>query len=261
MTPIKDGAEQGAPPPSGVRRSRDAVRPGYQEEPGDAVGTDRSTTVDEVEDEEIPDLPSDPAAMLALIAAQRETVRERTEPNGSLLFGVWGIAWLIGYSVLYLAFDEQVRHDPAWAFIIFGACLVAAMVVTAVHIGRRVAGVRGRSATVGAMYGWSWAICFVMVYLILTGVARAGASDEVMGVLSNGISALVVAALYMAGGALWQEWRMFALGVWVALVGGAAALVPQPGGYLVMAVAGGGGFLLAAVAVRVYRLWRAGRPA
>jgi hypothetical protein len=207
------------------------------------------------------DLPADPAEMLALIRAQQDTVRKGTEPSGVLLFGAWGLAWLAGYLVLFLSWTPERGLPAGWAFAVFGILLIAAMVFTGVHIGRRAAGVRGTSSAAGAMYGWSWVVCFAVVFLILTGVARAGVSDEAMAVLSNSIACLVVAALYMACGALWLQWRMFALGVWIGLVGGAAAVLGPPSGYLLMAVAGGGGFLLAAAGDVLIERRRRSRPA
>ncbi|WP_163541467.1 hypothetical protein [Occultella kanbiaonis] len=191
--------------------------------------------------------PSDPAAVLAMIAAQRESTRRSVEPNGPLIFGAWGIAWVIGYLVLYSTYDETLARSTAWGFVLFGLLLIGALAFTAVHVARRVSGVRGVSASAGAMYGWSWVISFAMASMLFAGLSRAGASPEVMALASNSVSALIVAVMYMAGGALWHEWRMFGLGAWVAVVGGTAALVPAPGTYLVMALAGGGGFLVAAL--------------
>lgn len=203
------------------------------------------------------DLPAgdDPAALLALIAAQRESTRRRTAPTLAVIGTAWGVSWLVGYLTLYLTFDGV--SSPWWAFAVFAGLLVLAIVVTAVHIARRSAGVRGESATVGAMYGWTWVVGFVAAGLVFAGAARADASPELMAMLSNGVSCLVVGLLYMAGGMLWREWRMFVLGGWVALVAGAASLAGAPVIYLVMAVAGGGGFLLAALLDRVVSSRRA----
>ncbi|NKX56156.1 hypothetical protein [Arthrobacter mobilis] len=191
--------------------------------------------------------------LLALIRGQQQRAREATEPSGGLLFGVWGLAWLAGYLVLFLGWMPAAGTPAGWAFFVFAGLLAAAMVFTGIHIGRRSAGVRGDSAVTGTLYGWSWAVSFAAVFLILTGVARAGATVEVMSVLANSLCCLVVAALYMAGGVIWREWRMFALGAWIALISGAAAMAGAPAGYLVMAVAGGGGMLLAAAADLVNR--------
>ena len=58
--------------------------------------------------------------------------------------------------------------------------------------------------------------------------------------------ALLVAALYMAGGAMWTDRAQFALGAWIALSTVVAAAVGPPGLLLVMSLAGGGGMLVAA---------------
>lgn len=187
---------------------------------------------------------TDPAALLALIAAERERTRRRTAPSLAVIATAWGVAWLVGYLTLFLTFDGVTA--PWWAFTVFTGLLVLAVVITAVHISRRSAGLRGESATVGAMYGWTWFVGFTAAALVFAAVARLGVTPEVIAVLSNGVSCLVVGLIYMAGGMLWREWRMFLLGGWIALAAGFASLAGAPTIYLVMALAGGGGFLLAA---------------
>lgn len=204
------------------------------------------TSRPEPEDVDEPLPGDDPAALLALIAAQRESARRRMSPTMAVIGAAWGVAWLTGYGVLYLTFDGVA--SPWWAFAIFVGLLAGAVVVTAVHSTRRASGVGGDSATVGAMYGWAWVIGFVAAGLIFAGVARAGTPPEVMVVITNGVSCLVVGLLYLAGGMLWREGRMFALGAWIVLIAGLASLAGPATIYLVMALAGGGGFLVAAVA-------------
>ena len=43
----------------------------------------------------------DPAEMLRMIRQQQEAARDATEPDGRVLFGAWGLAWLIGYLALW----------------------------------------------------------------------------------------------------------------------------------------------------------------
>lgn len=193
------------------------------------------------------DLPpgTDPAAVLALIAAERERTRRRTAPSLAVIATAWGVAWLVGYLALFLTFDGVT--SPWWAFTIFIGLLVLAVVITAVHIARRSAGLHGESATVGAMYGWTWVVGFAAAALVFAAIVRLEVDPEVIAVLSNGVSCLVVGLIYMAGGMLWREWRMFLLGGWIALAAGLASLAGAPAIYLVMALAGGGGFLLAAL--------------
>ena len=141
--------------------------------------------------------------------------------------------------------------------------MVGAIVVTAVHIARRTAGVRGTSATQGAMYGWAWFTGFATIGALGHALERAGASDAVLTVTMTIVPALVVGVLYMAGGAIWQDRTQFTLGSWVVVVTIASAVVGPPHMLAVMALAGGGGMLAAAFAdgVRLRRhATRSGAP-
>ncbi|GAA1401819.1 hypothetical protein [Oerskovia paurometabola] len=215
------------------------------------------------------DQPLDPAASLRLIAAQQEKAKD-VEPDGRVLYGVWGLAWLLGYTTLYVSSlrsaappatatlqigaSDVVGQPEPWALLAFTFLIVGAVAITIVHIMTRVSGVRGASARSGALYGWAWFISFAAMSMVLGGLARAGASPEVMSLASNSLSCLVVGIMYLAGGAMWQEVRLYVLGVWILLVAGAATIVGLPGLYLVMAAAGGGGFLLMALVEQVLRV-------
>lgn len=215
------------------------------------------------------DLPLDPAESLRLIAAQQQKAKD-IEPDGRVLYGVWGLAWLLGYSTLYTSslrsadaaatatgatgVSGAVGQPEPWAFAVFGTLLIAAVALTIVHVLTRVSGVRGANARAGALYGWAWTIGFVAMSMVLAGLARAGANPEVMALASNALACLVVGLLYLAGGAMWHETRLYVLGVWVLLVAGAATIAGMPGTYLVMAVAGGGGFLLMTLVEHVLRV-------
>lgn len=197
-----------------------------------------------------------PAEALAAIRSSQESIRQQTRVSSTALFTAWGFAFLIAYSALYIGYSEEAQMPRTWSMIVLAACVISAMVFTGVHIARRTAGIRGQSARVGAMYGWSWVFCFLFASVIFGGVAAAGAPPLAMSILTNAVSILIVAALYMAGGAIWQEWRMFALGAWFAIIGASAVFVAPPNGYLVQAFGGGGGFLVAAVAAQVISRWR-----
>jgi hypothetical protein len=222
------------------------------------------------------DLPLDPTASLRLIAAQQQRAKD-VEPDGRVLYGAWGLAWLLGYTTLYVSSlrtaatatgatatgatvtgaaeaSGVVGQPEPWAFAIFGALLIGAVALTIVHILTRASGLRGASARSGAMYGWAWFISFAAMSLFLAGVARAGANPEVMALASNGLSCLIVGIMYLTGAAMWQETRLYVLGVWILLVAGAATVVGLPGLYLVMATAGGLGFLLLALVEQVLRV-------
>ncbi|MFY0407053.1 hypothetical protein [Solicola sp. PLA-1-18] len=202
----------------------------------------------------------DPAESLALIEAQRARVRDAVEVDGRVIFAAWGVAWLVGYLALHATTRETAAgpSPSGLGFAVFGVLLAAALVTTVVHISRRTAGVRGESSRIGAMLGLGWAVAFVTVFAVMAAVMRSEVADGPMaGVLANTIPCLVVGVLYLGQGAAWQERTQFALGAWICLVTAAAAFVGVPDLYLVMALAGGGGFLVGAAAEQVLRGRRA----
>jgi len=197
----------------------------------------------------------DPAETLRMIREQQEAARDATEPDGRLLFGAWGLAWLIGYLAMWASADSMGRPAP-WAGWVLAGCIVGAVGFTIVHSITRTAGLRGASARVGAMYGWTWFLGFTVFGVMLGAMGDAGAPYEVMAIAANGFACLIVGLMYIAGGMLFEEVRMYAVGVWMLVTAGLAAFAGLPNVYLVMAVAGGGGFLAMAVIEHVTRTRR-----
>ena len=196
-----------------------------------------------------PEPAADPSALLATIELERDRAGRELEPDARLIYGVWGAAWLVGFLIFWVAARPAgpVEIPMGVASLLFAGCLAAAMVTTGVHIARRVAGVRGVSARVGAMYGWAWFLAFVTLTAAMSGAVRQGGiSDETVGLLWSVLSGLVVGTLYLAGGALWQDSKQYGLGVWILVSSAVGAIAGYPSVYLVMALGGGGGFLLAA---------------
>lgn len=202
---------------------------------------------------DVDDAPPDPRAGLDIVAAQQRRVRD-SEVDDRILFGVWGLAWLVGYAVQWrTAIDSPTRTATPQGGTVFAAVAVVALVVTLVHIARATRGVAGTSKQVGMMFGWAWSIGFFGQGLIVAGVVDAGAEPVVVAIVANGAACLVVGLLYMAGGAIWQEPALYFIGAWMIATAAAASLVAMPAGYLVMSLAGGGGMLVGAVVSAVYR--------
>lgn len=183
-----------------------------------------------------------PAETLRVIREQQELARDATEPDGRLLFGVWGLAWLIGYLALWSTARDSGSPEP-WAGWVLAGCIVGAMAFTIVHSVTRTAGTRGASARIGAMYGWTWFLGFTTFGVLIGAMGDAGAPPGVMAIAANGFACLVVGLMYIAGGLLFGENRMSAVGAWMLVTACVAAFAGMPNTYLVMAVAGGGGFL------------------
>jgi hypothetical protein len=196
-----------------------------------------------------------PAETLRMIRDQQELARDATEPDGRLLFGAWGLAWLVGYLAMWTS-ARDTGQAGGWAGWVFAGCVIGAVVFTIVHSVARTAGTRGASARVGAMYGWAWFLGFTAYGVLVGALGDAGASYEVMAVAANGFACLVVGLMYIAGGMLFDEARMYVLGAWMLVTAVVAAFAGMPHTYLVMALAGGGGFL---VMVAVEQWFRARR--
>ncbi|NLE71365.1 MAG: hypothetical protein GX609_04620 [Actinomycetales bacterium] len=192
--------------------------------------------------------PLDPEAGAAIVEAQRARVEASTAVDPRVLFGAWGLAWLLGFGLLWAAaLDEPlVPVDLGVALAVFFALLAAAGVVTAVHIATRSRGVRGMSARQGALYGWGWFLGFAVVGALAHALRRAGASEDVVSLVMMATSVLLVGALYMAGGALWDSISQWALGAVITVSTVVALVVGLPHAYLVMSLGGGGAMLVAA---------------
>jgi len=199
------------------------------------------------------DAPPDPRQGLAIVAAQRRRVRD-SDVDSRILFGVWGLGWLVAYGVQWWdATTSPTGTSTARGGIAFGAIMLVALVVTLVHVARAGRGLAGASQQIGAMYGSAWGIGFAGQGLIVVGIVNAGANPVVIAIVANSIACLVVGMMYMAGGALWRETAMYVIGAWMIAVAAAASLVSMPTGYLVMSLAGGGGMLVGAAISAVYR--------
>jgi hypothetical protein len=211
---------------------------------------------DEVEVSAEDERPPSPAEALKLIEAQQSVAAKRLVADPLLFYGPWGLAWLVGFGAIFLRSglngEPYVPLSRGVALAIFGSCLLLAMVATAYNGRRFTPEVRGVSRERGMMYGLGWFVGFLAMEAI--GIRF---SDHLpvaeQGLLWSSLSVLVVAIMYLAGAAIWREWSMFFLGIWLALIN-VIGVAAGPGWHaLLIAVAGGGGFLATGAFLR--RRW------
>ncbi|NNU26661.1 hypothetical protein [Isoptericola sediminis] len=201
------------------------------------------------------DHPLDPAASLDLIAESQRRVRRGTEPDCRLICLVWGIAWAVGYLVLWTS-ARALGVPGVVAYVVFGTLLAVAVVVTIVHSARRAAGTRGPGHRATVLWGATWFLAFGVYPFVIAGLGRAGASDDVTGLASNALACVIIGVMYLTGGASFGDRGLFVLGAWILLTGGVATMAGMPATYLVMATVGGGGFLAITVVWQVLHLRR-----
>ncbi|GGO05400.1 transporter [Micromonospora parathelypteridis] len=202
-------------------------------------------------DDDLP--PTDAAAALRLIEDQRSATARRLEPDARLLYWPWGVAWLVGFGLYFLRFspdDRELLRLPGWLpLTVLFALLLAAGAIQAVVSTRAYGQVIGDSARRGRWYGCTWALGSVTIYAGLGRISEH-LPEDVAGLLWSATAVGLTGALHMAGGAVWLDRDLFRLGVWISVIN-LAGVIAGPGWHaLVIAVAGGGGILVAGAIAR-----------
>ncbi|GGK88375.1 hypothetical protein Ppa06_53480 [Planomonospora parontospora subsp. parontospora] len=189
-----------------------------------------------------------PEEMLRLIDRQDSAAVRRFVPDTSLLYLPWGLAWLVGFGALFLHHGLSGRPyapisiDVALA-VLFGAMLLAGA-VNAFVLWRTGNQVRGASQQRGMMYGLAWPTGFLTMSMIADRFA-AQLPEAERNLLWASMSIMLVSVLYMAGAAVWHDWPMFAVGIWMAVLNAVGTAAGAGWHALLIAVGGGGGFIVA----------------
>lgn len=190
--------------------------------------------------------PPSAADALAIIQRQQAHTTAGLTPNLGMLYGIWGVVWLIIGVGFYLV-RSGALEVPGWLpGTSLAALLVTASVISGVLAARGGRGVRGASDTQGAMYGVSWPISMIGMSFVVWGLARLGLADDIQAVLHPAAFVLLAGVLYLVGGAVWHDWLQYGLVGWIILVAAASVHAGLPANYLVLGFGGGGGLLAVA---------------
>jgi hypothetical protein len=189
-----------------------------------------------------------PRELLELIRTQHEGAARDLYVAPAQILASWGVAWILGFGAFYFASSHARWHFlPLWAATAILVTLsAAAAVVVVTQTARRGRGVQGPSRTVSAMYGWSWPLAFAGVFALNIGLSQHGLPAALAPLLWPGSSAVVAGVLYLAGGVLFTDRVQYGLGAWMLAVGAGSVQAGWPANFAILALAGGGGFLVAA---------------
>jgi hypothetical protein len=99
----------------------------------------------------------------------------------------------------------------------------------------------------GKLLGLSWLSGFAALFLAITGLAAELDRPDLQTLLWPTLSGFLVGVLYLGEGAARRNVVHYGLGTWLALTSTAALLLGMPYLFWVLAIAGGGGFAVAAV--------------
>lgn len=180
----------------------------------------------------------DPAALLALIGEQQARTVDALSVDDGVLYLWWGIGLTFGHVAMFLsAPGGPATVLPSWAggtTMIVG--LVTAMIATGLHINRASTGLTGPSQRQSTMWGLAWAVVFVGAQLLGSALARQQPGDATLALYFTITPGLITGAMYLAGGATWDDHTMYGLGVWLCLVFGAAGFAGVPWVFFVLAI-------------------------
>ncbi|BCJ43851.1 hypothetical protein GCM10010168_66540 [Actinoplanes ianthinogenes] len=190
----------------------------------------------------------DPAEALRLIDRERANLERELTPDPRWMFWPWGITWLIGFGLFFLRWgpDERVLVAlPDWLPItVLTLLLMAAGAITGVMGARSGRALSGPSSRQGRMFGFSWSAGFAGLALVFSQVSDV-VPESRQGILWGGGLVALIGALYMAGAAVWDDRVTFVLGAWISGVNIVGVLIGPGWHALVVAVAGGGGLMIA----------------
>jgi hypothetical protein len=165
------------------------------------------------------------------------------------MLAAWALAWIVGWGFTYVTTLPGV-DVPGWVaggivvpLLFLGA--VGYSAYTSIRTGR---GIRGPSKTVGAMYGYGWALSSIGLMVVDIRITQFQVlSTDQVSLLWTGTWLLLTGVMYLAGGMVWQDKLMYGLGAWMIVSAALSVLVGYPANFLVLTVCGGGGFLLGAI--------------
>jgi hypothetical protein len=190
--------------------------------------------------------PGSAAESLQLIADQTAVARRGLTVDPLVFNLPWGVAWLVGFGLLYLRFGPDGRvlvHMPAWVpltvmFVGMGAAAVITTVVPR-RVGRHMSGPSSRQ---GAMYGWAWFVTF----------AAIGSTAERFGhqlppaqeqLLWSWLCVLATGILFICGAAVFRQASLFVFGLMLVVLDVLGAYAGPGWHSLIIAVGGGGGMI------------------
>ena len=189
--------------------------------------------------------PPTAADALAEIDATRQRTARSLRPSPLGMFVPWGVGYLVGFGGVWLAI-RGVLPD-AVVPVLLGVAALVPLVATGITITRSGRGLAGPSRRVVVLFGWTWVLGFAALCAINLRLTALGLPAPTLSLMWSGSALLLVGLLYLAGGALRNHVPQYVLGIWTLLTAVATVFVGYPANFLVLALAGGGGFVVLGV--------------
>ena len=194
-----------------------------------------------------------PEEALAIMQRERTMIARRMARQIPWILFAWGIAWLLGYGMLWLIDGAKpLLSVPLVPAVITFIVLLLGAVAVSIVIGTRAGrGIRTSPAAAftGTVYGITCSVAFIAIYVFAAGLAANGMSVELQTIFFPTGMALIVGLLYLVAGAIWHAVPSIVMGGLMVVVALIAPFFGYPNHYLFLAVAGGAVFLVGGASV------------
>ena len=185
----------------------------------------------------------------AIIQETGDRARRALVARRPVLLAVWGAAWMVSDGVIWLSVRGQRPYNgptPA-ALLTLTMVIAAAAVFAVIYVGRARSGVGGLSTLQRRVLLLSYLGGYVALFTLEAAIDHAGASRAVLGVYGAAAPILLVALIIAASGAVFLDWSLLGLGLWLLAVAAGSGFAGPVTVWAVSALAGGGALLVMAV--------------
>ena len=185
----------------------------------------------------------------AIMQEAQDRARRALVVKRPVLLAVWGAAWIVSDGVIWLSVRGQRPYNgptPA-ALLTLTMVIAAATVFAVIYIGRAGSGVGGLSVLQRRILLLSYLGGYVALFTLEAAIDHAGASRAVLAVYGAAAPILLVALIVAAGAAVFLDWSLLSLGLWLLAVAAGSGFAGPVTVWAVSALAGGGALLVMAV--------------
>jgi hypothetical protein len=186
---------------------------------------------------------------IALPATANFAATRTGEVDNRAAYVSFGLAYLLGHGTTAISHGpDPLVALPGWLpSTLLGGGLVAGTVFAAIAAAQGQRGADKAGMLFGKLLGLSWISGFAALFLAITGLTAVVDAPDLQTMLWPTGSGLVVGLLYLGEGVVRRNVVHYCLGTWLALVSTLALSLGTPGLFWMLTIAGGGGYVVAAV--------------
>ncbi|GAA0628133.1 hypothetical protein GCM10010174_54930 [Kutzneria viridogrisea] len=186
---------------------------------------------------------------MTTIALPGATTTRTGEVDNRGAYTSFALAYVLGHGATVISQGtDPLLVLPDWLpMTLLGAGLAAGTVFAILAAARAQRGADKPTMLSGNLLGLSWLSGIAALFLAITGLTAMVNMPTLQTILWPTGSGLVFGLLYLGEGAARRNLLHYSLGTWLVLVSAFALFLGTPGLFWMLAIAGGGGYAVAAV--------------